>query len=218
MEKEGIMPDDPAKVLKLRPEPDGADLSDLWLDPDLGDGLTDTVFQTIPIGKPKDFFRVHSDPAYRRRADVYNHKVEGMIEEQNYILSRAMSGLLPEARPATIVTCIYRDGSLRLWPLLSPRANEKDNMAWSSARAAAREAMSRWVRIVWVRSSYVIREARPGYAPDNPWATIKLPTFDEMVLLGYGEKGFMRDRSHEMYLDLMGAAPRSTDDDDAREL
>ena len=49
---------------KTKPETtlpdDASDLSDLYFDPALGDGLTDTVLTNIPIGKPKEFFRVHS--------------------------------------------------------------------------------------------------------------------------------------------------------------
>ena len=36
----------------------------LVVDLALGDGLTDTNWQTIPVDKPKDFFRVHPDPDY----------------------------------------------------------------------------------------------------------------------------------------------------------
>jgi len=45
---------------------DASDLSDLWFDPALGDGLTDTVLHDVPVSKPKDFFRVHPDPNWRR--------------------------------------------------------------------------------------------------------------------------------------------------------
>jgi len=41
---------------------DASDIEALWLDPALGDGLTDTNWHTIPVDKPKDFFRVHPDP------------------------------------------------------------------------------------------------------------------------------------------------------------
>ena len=69
---------------KTKPEimlpDDASDLSDLYFDPALGDGLTDTVLTNIPIGKPKDFFRVHLDKSYRRLVEIYTHKPEGQIE------------------------------------------------------------------------------------------------------------------------------------------
>jgi hypothetical protein len=189
---------------------DTSDLSGLWLDPALGDGLTDTTWHSVPVGKPKDFFRVHPDQSYRRRTEVYVHKPEGQIEEQHFIVAEPMRGLIEEARLATIVTCIYRDGSPRLWVLKFPRDGEKDNDAWSSARAAARDAMTDWIRIVWVRRIYQVRKAQPGYAPEPDWS--KLPSFDQLVTLAFGPHGIIRDKDHPAYCDLIGIPKRSDDD------
>jgi hypothetical protein len=199
---------------------DALDLSDLWLDPALGDGLTDTVLTSVPMDKPKDFFRVHPGKDYRRLTEVYTHKPEGQIEEQHFLVGKAMRGRIEEARPATIVTCVYRDGSVRLWPLKRPRSGEKDNDAWTSARAAAREAMDKWVKLVWVRRAYKFREAQTGYAPDPDWEKLKLPPFDQLVALAVGPNGIMRSPEHPIYRDLIGAASKPTlklvggDDDD----
>ena len=202
--------------LKVVPTPDDADdIEKLWHDPQLGDGITNTHWHTIPIGKPRDFFRVHPDGDFRRRADVYTHKTEETIEETHYILDPAMRGRIEEARSAVIITCVYRDGSPRLWPIPFPRAGEKDNSAWTSARSAARDAIGKWLRIVWSKRSYVTREALPGYAPDPDWG--KLPSFNDLVKLAFGEHGIIRDTSHPIYRELMGA-PRTVDDDDVGEL
>ena len=121
------------KLELVTPTPnDALDIEALWLDSALGDGLTDTSWQTIPVDKPKDFFRVHPDPDFRRRTEIYVHKIEGQIETSYYILGPKMRGRLQEARPCVLVTCIYRDGSPRLWPIMFPRDGEKDNTAWSS--------------------------------------------------------------------------------------
>jgi hypothetical protein len=122
-----------------------------------------------------------------------------------------MRGRILEARPATIVTCIYRDGSPRLWVLKFPKSGERDNEAWTSARQAAREAMTKWIKLVWVRRAYQIREARPGYAPEPDWS--KLPPFDDLVTLGLGAHGIIYDINHPIYRDLMGDAPKSAGDD-----
>ena len=127
---------------------DASDLADLYCDPALGDGLTDTVLLDIPIGKPRAFFRVHPDKSYRRVVEVYTHKPEGQIEEEHFFIAKSMRGMIEEARLATLVTCIYRDGSVRLWPLKRPKSDEKDNKAWESARGAAREATTKWGRLV----------------------------------------------------------------------
>src|SRR3954470_16577161 len=96
---------------------DAADLSGLWLDPKLGDGITETVRHSIPLGKPRDFFRMHPDASFRRRVEIYLHKPEKSVEEEYFVLDRSMQGVLEEAAPYTLTVCIYRDGTPRMWPV-----------------------------------------------------------------------------------------------------
>jgi hypothetical protein len=192
---------------------DALDIEALWLDSALGDGLTDTSWHSIPVDKPRNFFRVHPDPGYRRRTEIYAHRPEGAIETEHYILGPAMRGRLDEARPCILATCIYRDGTPRLWPLMFPRDGEKDNDAWSSARSAARVALGKWVRIVWKQRSYQTREAQPGYAPDPDWK--KLPPFNDLVTAALGQHGVINDTGHPVYRDLMGDGPATDNADDS---
>src|SRR6516165_6312302 len=108
--------------LKLKKDPpdDALDIDSLWLDPALGDGLVNVHYHTIPIGKPKNFFRICPDPAYRRLVELYAHKIEGQVDEAHFIIAPAMRGMFAEAQRCTLVTAIYRDGSPRLWPLKLP--------------------------------------------------------------------------------------------------
>lgn len=193
---------------------DAGDLDDLWYDPKLGDGLTDQMLLTLPVDKPKDFFRICPLPDYRRRGEILVHKTEGVIEAQTYIIAPSMHGKVDKARPATIVLCSYRDGSKRLWPIPSPAANEKDNKAWATARAAARASVDKWVKLVWTRGAYAIREAQPGYAPDCDWS--KLPPWNELIKMAFGEDGIIRDEKHHIVLETMGA-PQESDHDGARD-
>src|SRR5262245_40785853 len=91
------------------PPADALDLSDLWLDPALGGGLIDTVLTSIPADKPKDFFRINPDKDFQRRTEILTRKVEGQFEEQHFIVAPSMRGKIEEARPALLVTCMYRD-------------------------------------------------------------------------------------------------------------
>jgi len=194
-----------------KPPSDAKDLESLFLDPGLGDGITTVSHHVIPVGKPKDFFRVHPDEIYRRRTELYTHKPEGSIDEQHYILAPEMRGRIPEARPSTIVTVIYRDGSLRLWPVYFPRDGERDNDAWVSARSAAKAAMTTWVKLVWDRRAYLTREAGKGYAPDPDWT--KLPPFTDLINLAFKEHGIIRDTNHPIYRELFGVAPEKGNGD-----
>ena len=204
-----------ADPIQLKPKatPDDAlDIESLWLDPSLGDGLVDVHYHDIPVGKPRDFFRVNPDPAYRRMTEIYVHKTEDQIEEQTYIISKPMQGAIEEARRCTLVTVVYRNGSPRLWALKLPKNGERDNEAWVSARSAAKTAMEKWVKLIWNNRSYTTRDAQSGYAPEPDWS--KLPPFDELVRLAFGEHGVIRDNKHRIVLDLFGAAPTKGDDDD----
>ena len=205
----------PSKIRKLDLVPvpaDALDLAELWLDPALGDGLVDVRFHEVPIGKPKNFFRVNPDPTYRQLTEIYVHKVEGQIDEEHFIIAAPMRGRIAEAQRCTLVTVIYRDGSPRLWPLKLPKDGERDNEAWISARKAARNAMDKWVKLIWQRRAYLTRDALPGYAPDPDWT--KLPPYNELVRLAFGEHGIIRDEDHPIVRELFGAPPKKPDDDD----
>jgi hypothetical protein len=72
--------------------------------------------------------------------------------------------------------------------------------------------MDKWVRLVWRRGVYDTRDPSSGYAPDPDWS--KLPPFDELVRLAFGEHEIIRDREHRIVRDLFGMAPKQQSDDD----
>lgn len=204
-------------VTPLRPVADAADIEALWLDPTMGDGITDTHYHSVPVGKPRDFFRTVTDPSYRRRTEFLTVKHEGVIDEQHYIIAPDMRGKIEEALPVTLVTVVYRDGTPRIWPIKFPKEGGHDIEAWASARRAAKVGMERWTKLVWARGSYKTRDAQPGYAPDPDFT--KLPPFNELVRLAFGEHGVIRDTEHPIYRELFGAAPDlAGKDDDGGEL
>lgn len=196
--------------------PDATDIEALWLDPALGDGIVNVTYHTVPVGKPKVFFRTVKDPAYRRRTELVVIKQDGTIDEQHYIVGPAMRGQIVEAYPCTIVTIVDRVGSPHLWPIKFPKEGERDNDAWVSARAAALAGIEKWVKIVWVKRTYQTREAEPGYAPDPDFS--KLPSFNELVRLAFGTHGVINDKAHSVYRDLYGIKPQETERDDSNDL
>ena len=200
-----------AKVKTYKPPADAADLADLFVDTGQGDPLTETTIHGIAVDKPKDFFRVDPDPAYRKKCFVYTLKIEGQVEEHHYIVAESMRDLVPEAKLCLVTTCIYRNGALRLWLLKLPREGEKDQLAWSTARAAARDALTKWTKLVWVGSKYDTRTAQEGYA-EEPDLT-KVPPYERLVELGFGAHGVMRAEDHPVYRDhILGAAKKPADD------
>jgi hypothetical protein len=71
--------------------------------------------------------------------------------------------------------------------------------------------MTKWVKLLWVGRAYRTRDAQPGYAPDPDYS--KLPPFDELVKLAFGEHGIIRDENHPIARALLGAAQKPTSDD-----
>jgi hypothetical protein len=204
-----------AKKTKLeivKPVEDASDIESLWMDSKLGDGITTAYRHVVPIGKPKDFFRTHPLESYRRRTEVYTHKVEGEIEETNYIIGPALRGQIEEARPCILVCVVDREGEPRLWPVKFPKEGEKDNDAWKSARIACRKAIDNWVKVVWAKRSYHTREAEEGYAPDPDFS--KLPPYNELITQAFGEHGIIKNANHKMYCSLMGKKPTKAGRDD----
>jgi hypothetical protein len=191
--------------------PDATDIESLWLDSGLGDALTETHLHSVPVGKPKDFFRVHPDPIYRRSCEIYTHKPEDQIEETTYIIAPSMQGRFDEAQRCTLVTVIYRDGSVRLWPLKTPKDGGRDIDAWKTARSCAKTAMKKWVKLVWAKKAYKTRDAQEGYAPEPEYS--KLPPFNELVQLAFGEQQIIKSEDQSVVRDLLGAAPKDDDDD-----
>ena len=189
---------------------DALDIDSLWTDTGEGDTLTETTWHAVLVGKPRNFFRTHPDPKYRHRTEMLIRKPENQIETEYYILAASMRGHIPEARPCILVTCIYRDGSLRLWPIPCPRDGERDNKAWISAKSAARASISKWVMMTWSGGVYVTRDAEEGYAPDPDWT--KVPPYNELTRAAFGTHGVIQDGQHAVYRDVMGKPPLSHDD------
>jgi hypothetical protein len=191
-------------------------IGDLWLPPGLSDGVTSAHLHVVPIGKPKGFFfRVHPGPEFRRSCEIYVHKVREQIGEEYFFVAKPMRGEIEEARPCTLLVCIDREGSPQLWPVILPRDGERDNVAWISARRAARVAMDRWVKLVWTGRAFTTHDAKPGFAPEPDWKKLALPTLDELVTIAAGEHGIIRNHNHPIVRELVGAPPEDDGLDDA---
>ena len=81
---------------------------------------------------------------------------------------------------------------------------------------AAREGMTRWVKIKWLGGAYARTYATPGYAPDPDWSGVG--TFNELVRAAVGTNGIILDDKHPVYRNLVGLPPigvtPTSDDDD----
>ena len=199
------MTEDAKPKPKLVTPSDALDLSDLWLDPGLGDGITERSATASRSGKPRDYFRMHPDPAYRRLVEIYKHKTEDAIEEEYFVFAGGMKGMLEEAAPtrwlfASIATAPRGSGrcdyprKASVTTMHGPRRELRPGRrSQSGSSCCGRGGRS------------LTREAKPGYAPDPAWE--KLPPFEELMIKAFGEKNIIRDSSHSMYRNLIGDKP-----------
>jgi hypothetical protein len=194
--------------------PDAADLAGIFDQTEAGDDPLTTETQSyVPVGRPKDFFMTCPDRAYRQSCDLVTIKSENVVGVQFYLVDKPMKGKIEDARPCVLVTVVDRSGQPRLWPIPSPRSDERDNAAWSSSRAGAREGMTRWVKLRWKGKAFALTAADAGYAPPPDFS--KLPSFEELVHLAFGKNGIIRDESHSAYRELVGKAEKPADGDAA---
>ena len=110
------MTEDAKPKPKLVTPSDALDLSDLWLDPGLGDGITErcatasrsesrgTISGCIPIRRTEG--RSKSTGTRPRTRST-----------KSTLSSPVTCKDLEEAAPYTLAVCIYRDGTPRVWPL-----------------------------------------------------------------------------------------------------
>lgn len=190
----------------------GADLSSidrLFRPSPMGNLLTTTSYNSIVVGKPRDFFRVIKDEKYHAHVELYCHTTEGTSDKTFYIVAPEMDGRIGEARPYYLITCVDRVGTPRLWPLRLQKDGENENEAWTSARRAAKLATDKWLRIRWERRSYVTVEASENYAPDPDITS--LPSLSELVALGFGPHGVISDENHSVYRELYGLSSGNVD-------
>jgi hypothetical protein len=200
---------------------DADDIEALWEDDSLGDPLTTTHVHSIPIGKPRDFFRTCPDRKYRKQTWLYTHKSENVIGEQYFIIDKPMRDKVRGARPCTLIVVVDRAGAPRIWPLMSPKPGETDNVAWITARAAARDGMTNWVRLEWAGTAtgYLTVTADKGYAPEPNYT--KLPSFNKMVKIAFGPDGIWSNENNRAYRAIYGKVAEPDDlvsdgeDDDA---
>ena len=120
---------------------------------------------------------------------TYLHKPAGSMDEESYFVMPNMEAYLQEReelRTVQIVLCRTLGGTLFLWPLPVPDGSGTARSHITSARAAAKLALTTWVRMKWRRADnayFVMQtegEHREPVWPDRP--------FNELLKLGFGDR------------------------------
>jgi hypothetical protein len=177
------------------------------------DALTAVELFLIPLGRPKNkFIRVH--PTLTRYVNLYCYKPEGEFGEELYLIAKPMASYMADyARPSILVPYVDRDGNPGLWPLKRPKIDdgERPVPAWVSAIQAAKRCREVWGKVEWRNRAFEVKVAHEKYASDPDWS--KLPDFDKMIAIAFGDARIIKDKQHRVYCDQIAGLPPTDDFD-----
>jgi hypothetical protein len=164
------------------------------------------LLTTVPVRKPykQEWFRVHSDPAYRDNFAVIKLEEDGDF----YIVKKEIAReLINETLKVTIYTCINRQGVVFLWPVRMPDPDARVNTWHTSAIEAAEMAMKRSVRMksnMALKAYEIALQDDPIPETDPVWPDL---TFNELLSIGFRKVGrFVDSFDHPVVKKLRGLA------------
>jgi hypothetical protein len=142
--------------------------------------------------KPKEYFRVCDDPEMSISLMVYVHRPEDSFDEEHYMVLPSMERYFEEqeeGRQVQIVLCVNDRGVYFLWPLPVPDPDGKDRTNVTTARAAARMALTEWLRIKWRKAdaSYV-PHVKEDQSQVPVWPDKKKEPLNVLLKRGFGKK------------------------------
>jgi hypothetical protein len=186
--------------------PDPFDPANLRIDPISIEGLGDRVLTEgqVSVRKPhkREFFKLHPDPDFREQMAVIILKEE--MNATYLVEPRLAQGLMREISFVTLAACINTGGNVFLWPIPAPTDGRRQNSWHQTAREASKLALEgKWVRMIpdMEGGCYAV------YVGVNDLATVEWPkgkTFRDLLRLGFGEEGVIRNKDHSLLKRLRG--------------
>jgi hypothetical protein len=195
------VPPDPNDVESAN-APDPFDPASLRIEPDgePGSGVKRLLTQ-VPVRRPHnhEFFRCHSDPAYRLRMAVLVHGMERDV----YAVMPAVAALVAgELKPVEMRLCVSRAGAVFLWDVPLPTEDGRRNAWDETKRDVAEQAETRWTRMRSNRSvgHYEILVAEVE-GPDPKWPEL---SFRDLLSLAFGKGRLIDSVDHPVLKQLRG--------------
>jgi hypothetical protein len=169
-----------------------------------GGGVVRREQLTIPEGRPRDvFFRIDPRPEMQMPVAIFEHKPEGRLSPDIYILVPDVAEQLGRrAKHALVRVCICRPSVLRLWAVKVPsaergRPNTFTQTAWDACAILERQ----WGRID-------LNESGTGYdviLAETAWADPEWRDEELGGLIAKAFKGrFVNSMEHEIIKELRG--------------
>ncbi len=162
---------------------------------------TQKKLTSVPVNKPnkQQWVRVHPDATYRLDVAIIEMK-EG---NHMYVVEPSLvPELATEVTFATLFTAITREGNPFLWPVKLPDPEGRPNSWNESAREAASEAITSWVR---VQANMAIGAYEYWVAPGD-LAQPKFPdlSFAELLAIAFKGDRFIETLDHPVVGRLRG--------------
>jgi hypothetical protein len=188
---------------KVEGIPDPFDLTSLRINPSYLESAKVKRVRPVVTGRPspQDFFRVHPDPSYRTTFGM----IELKEDREDYLVVPDLVPQLPgEVILKTMYTTINRQGTLRLWSIRVPNADERKSLWWQSGHEAADQATTKWLRIKpnMDVGAYEMLVAE-SEIPEPNWSEI--PPFKELLHNAYRLR-VINDLDHAVIKKLRGLA------------
>ena len=184
--------------------PDPFDLSNLRLASNFAETSgVKKLLRTVPVRKPhkQEFIRVHPDPADRENFAM----IELKEDRETFLIAGAglAAALAAEAISVTLFTAVNRQGVVFLWPVRLPSADGREMVWHSSAREAAAEAVTTWVRVSanMALGAYDIAVAE-GISSEPQWPDL---SFQELLRIAFRDR-LVTDLNHPVVKRLRGLA------------
>lgn len=163
---------------------------------------TEKKLTSVRVGKPnkQQWVRINPDPKYRVDVAVIEMKEEGSYF---YLVEPSLAPeLAHEVIFVTLFTAITREGNVLIWPVRLPDPEGSPNSWIESAREAASEALTNWVR---VQANLRIGAYELWVAPSD-LAKPKFPetSFTELLSIGFKGDRFIDTLDHPVVGHLRG--------------
>jgi hypothetical protein len=158
---------------------------------------TQKKLTSVPVNK--QWVRVHPDASYRLDVAIIEMKEDNHM----YVVEPSLvPELAAEVSFVTLFTAITREGNLFLWPVKLPDPEGRPNSWNESAREAASEAITSWVR---VQANMGIGAYEYWVAPGD-LAQPKFPdlSFSELLSIAFKGDRFIDTLDHPLIARLRG--------------
>jgi hypothetical protein len=169
------------------------------------------VVMAIRKPKAKEFFRVCPDREMSITMTTYVRKVDGSFEEEFWSVLPRVEGFLAdmdEGRSVQLLLCQTDKAINFFWPI--PIVEGSDRPFVTSARACARLALTRWIRIKWRKADATYHphekksQEQEAAWPDEPLNILLKRAFGNRIIDSiehkviqedlYGERGQLKSK------------------------